>query len=125
MRIAVDRRQMYRLPRKLLEMIIFDLVYDALGLKPCTVTCFVWYTVVAPHFHRTLDLELRKAIITRKDPKYLTALHELGLSSLVKKVQLPEIFDSESLRYFSALVNVQDLFITSLDFFKFTLGIQN
>ena len=114
---------MYRLPRKLLEMIIFDLIYDALGLKACAVACFVWYAVVALHFHRTLNLEPRKAIITRKDPNHLTALHESGLSLLVKKVQLPEIFDSESLRYFSALMNVQDLFITSLDLSELVSGI--
>ena len=73
-------------------------------------------------------------MVTRKDPNPLSALHELGLLPLVKKVQLPsnrhrrywvapEIFDSESLRHFSALANVQDLVITGLDLYTFTPGV--
>ena len=73
---------------------------------------------------------------TRKDILPLTVLHNLGLLPLVKKVQfpsdrhrrfwvVPEIFDSESLRCFSALTNVQHLVVTVLDLCKFTSGTEN
>ena len=38
---------------------------------------------------------------------------------------VPEILDSEGLRHFSTLVNLQDLTIADLDLAKFILGIKN
>ena len=72
----------------------------------------------------------------RADLNPLSALHELGLLPLVKKVHfrngmyqspwvVPETFDSETFRYFSILSNVQDLIITNLDLSKFTSSIGN
>jgi len=63
-------------------------------------------------------------------------LHKLGLLPLVKKVQflgdrhrrflvVPQVFDSQGLRHFSTLANVQDLVITGLDLHKFTSGVEN
>lgn len=61
-------------------------------------------------------------------------MHKLGLLPFVKKAQfnkgyltthwvVPAIFDSRSLRYFRALVNLQDLAIASLDFSLFPPGV--
>ena len=64
-------------------------------------------------------------MITRDDLEPLSALRELGLLPLVKKVNryrrcwvVPESF-----RHFSALANVQDLVIARLDFYRFTPGV--
>ena len=61
-------------------------------------------------------------------------MHKLGLLPFVKKVQfnrgysrnywvVPAIFDSRSMRYFRALVNLQDLSIAFLDFSSFPTGV--
>ena len=67
--------------------------------------------------------------------RYLTplaSLHKLGLLPFVKQLQfkpifalsrvVPAIFDSRSMRYFHALVNLQDLAIANLDLSKFPMG---
>ena len=127
---------MDRLSQEVLDVIISNLVYDTPSLKACSATCFVFYTVAAPYLHHTLNLRQWNATITRKDLNPLARFHELGLLPLFKRVRfrgykykslwvLPEIFSSESLRYFSALVSVQDLVITGLDWSKFTSGFEN
>ena len=115
---------------------IISNIYDTPSLKVCAATCFVWYTIAAPHLHHTLKLRWWNTVTARADLNPLAALHELGLLPLVKKVHfpsdmyqspwvVPETFDSESFRYFSVLSNVQDLIITNLDLSKFTSSIGN
>ncbi|KAF9645693.1 hypothetical protein BDM02DRAFT_3189480 [Thelephora ganbajun] len=133
-RTPVDRQE-HRLPHELLQMAIAHLVYDTPSLKACAATCFAWYTVAAPHLHHTLSLKQWNTVTKREDLNPLVALHRFGLLPLVKRVQfrggsytnswtIPEVFESEGLRYFSELVNVQELMIVDLEFSESTLGIE-
>ena len=117
-------------------MVISHLIGDTPSLKASASTCFAWYTVAAPHLHYTLTLRRRVTTATYRGLNPLVALHELGLLPLVKKLQfpddwhihswvVPELFDSWSLRHFSALVNVQELIIMDLDLPRFTLGFES
>ena len=64
----------------------------------------------------------------------LASLHKRGLLSFVKQVQfkrgtslhsrVPFVFDSRSMQYFRALVNLQDLAIADLDFSMFAAGVE-
>lgn len=128
-RRAVDR-QTHRLPTEILEAVIAHLIYDTSSLKACAATCFVWHDVATPHLHHTLTLLLYHPRTNRKVPEPLTALRELDLFPLVKKIRfqsgdptypwiIPQIFDSQSLDHFSAFANLQDLAITKINFSKF------
>jgi hypothetical protein len=112
-----------------------ELAYDTPSLKACAATSFAWYYVAAPHLHHTLTIWKWDSEIPRRDLHPFPALDELGLLPLIKKVQLrsgiirsplvvPNIFNSQSLHCFSALVNLQDLTIEDLDFSKFKTGIE-
>ena len=121
-------------------MIIAHLTYDIPALKACAATCFSWYNIAAPHLYHTLIL---REWTTDFPPKYsykylspLASLHKLGLLPFVKQVQfkgavcpipaipgiVPAIFTSRNMRYFRALVNLQDLMIADLDLSKFPMG---
>ena len=119
-------------------MIIAYLIHDLSTLKACAATCLSWYNIAVPHLHHTLILRELPANISRKDLhkhlRPLASLHKFGLSPFVKQVRFewpivtydpwvtPAIFDSRSMRYFRALVNLQDLTIANLDFSKFPTG---
>ena len=114
-------------------MIIAHLIHDIATLKACAATCFSWYNIATPHLHHTL---IFRGWSTDASYKYLyrylsplAPLHKLGLLPFVKQVRFegatwvtPSIFDSRSMRYFRALVNLQDLAITDLDFSEFPTG---
>lgn len=128
-------RQTPRLPQEILEMIISNLTHNIPSLKACAATCFTWYNAAAPYLHHTLILREWHAVTTRRDLIPLAALHQLGLLPLVKKVEfrrgifkcpwvVPDIFGSQSLDCFSALVNLQDLTIADLFFSEFASGIE-
>lgn len=113
-------------------MIIVHFAYDVWTLKACATTCFTWYNIATPHLHHTLKLRqwTRDASHAHLNP--LESLHKLDLSDFVKRVEFetifgtpwvnPAIFDSDSLQYFHALNNLQDLTIANLDFSKFPMG---
>ena len=126
-------RRPYWTPLEILEMIISHLTYDVRTLKACAATCFVWYNVATPHLHHTLTLRQWATDTSRTYLNPLESLHELELLPFVKQMQFergifgtpwvsPAIFDSESVRYFGALENLQDLVIAGLDFSKFPVG---
>ena len=118
-------------------MIIAHLKYDTPTLKACAATCFSWYNIATPYLHHTLILREWSTDPSHKYlHRYLTplaSLHKLGLLPFVKQLQfkravftvpwvVPAIFDSRSMRYFNALVNLQDLTIADLDFSEFPTG---
>ena len=114
-------------------MINAHLTHSAPTLKACAATCFSWYTVTAPHLHRTLILRNWSADPSRQWPNPLASLHELGLLPLVKRAEFerakywvswvrPGIFDSRIVRHLGSLENLQDLTIGDLDFSEFPTG---
>ena len=115
-------------------MIIGHLVYDTPTLKACAATCFALYNTATPHLHRTVVFRewnlypANRNLETRFDP--LQPLTELGLLPLAKELDFrrtfnanrwvtPAVFDSSCFR---AMVNLQELKIADLDFFKFPIG---
>lgn len=118
-------------------MIIAHLIYDVSTLKACAATCFSWYNIATPHLHHTLIFREWYTYASHKySHKYLSPLaplDKLGLLPFVKQVQFkravftipwiaPAIFHPRSMRYFRALVNLQDLTIADLDFSAFPMG---
>ena len=125
--------QTHRLSTEVLDMIIAHLIYDTKSLKAYAATCFAWYNVATPYLHHTLILREYHPKVARRGLNPLPVLDKLGLLSFVKKVQFksdvfnktwvkPQIFDSHSLRNFSALVGIQGLTIDDLDLSNFKKG---
>ena len=115
-------------------MIIAHLIHDTSTLKTCAATCFSWYNVATPHLHHTLTLRQWSPDTHHKRLNPLASLDKLGLLPFVKRVQfekelfsvpwvIPATFDCQSMRYFGALENVQELAIADLDFSKFPVGL--
>ena len=118
-------------------MIMAHLIYETEGLLACSLTCYSWYIAAVPHLHHTLISVLSKPSPYDDDrkidweifwPKPLPRMHKLGLLPLVKKLQIhaesyhefsPRVFNRCILRHFSALANVQELGIDSLNIRKF------
>lgn len=116
-------------------MIIANLIHDTPSLKACAATCFAWYNVATPYLHHSLRLREWHIEEARRGLNPLPTLAELDLLPLVKTVKFqsqapkhcwitPQTFNSRSLDYFSALVNVQDLTIDDLYFGKFKNGLE-
>lgn len=110
------------------------LTYDIQALKACAVTCFTWYNVATPHLHHTLTLRQWATDASRTYLNPLEYLHKLELLPFIKQVQfergifgspwvVPRIFDPESIQYFGALENLQNLAIADLDFSRFPVGV--
>jgi hypothetical protein len=116
-----------KLPRELVEMIISHLIYDTSTLLACSLTCYSWHIATVSHLHHSLTTDGGR---WRADKKYLwpTPLresYELGLLPLVARLRIrssyqyevkfaPERLDRRTLRYFSALTNLQELGIDVL-----------
>jgi len=116
-------------------MIIANLICDTSSLKACATTCFAWYNAAAPHLHHTLVLRHCHPEPAHEGLNPLSALAELGLLPLVKKVQFrsyvfnnpwvaPRFFSNQSLHHWSALVGIQDLTVEDLDFSMFETGVE-
>ncbi|KAF9783246.1 hypothetical protein BJ322DRAFT_1069790 [Thelephora terrestris] len=131
------RAQPSLFPPEIEEMIIAHLKYDTPALKACAATCFRWYTIATPHLHRVLILQewtSNKFRNQRSNP--LSSLFKLGLLPFVKQLQLrgivfgarcwiaPAVFDSRTMQYFRAMINLQVLEISNLDFSKFPVGFE-
>ncbi|KAF9783228.1 hypothetical protein BJ322DRAFT_142498 [Thelephora terrestris] len=127
-----DAPQPRTFPPELAEMVIAHLKYDTLALKACASTCFCWYNISIPHLHRTLILGGRfSKKFQRSNP--LPSLYKLGLLPFVEQLQLagtmtwdgwvvPALSDSRNMPYIRAMVNLQELDIEGLNFFKFPAG---
>jgi hypothetical protein len=110
-------------------MIIDHLICDSRTLLACSLTCYSWYIVVAPHIHHTLVTKTHSwdADTDLKWPKPLRNMHIIGLLPLVKKFHIrgasiyiipifsPKLLGWCTLFHFTALTNVQELGIDYLD----------
>ena len=104
------------------------------SLLACSLTCYSWYIAAVPHLHHTLttDREYRDYVepgmklLKRYWPEPLKRSYELGLLPLVKQFRIrlrhggdttftPAWLNQRTLRYFSALTNLQELGIDYLD----------
>jgi len=128
-----------RLPQEIIEMIIVYLIYDKHSLCACTLTCYSWYIAAVPHLHHTLVIDTdRPRDRKSRWPDAVRRMHMLGLLPLVKKLYIyasmfydyhisavtPKTLHCRALHKFSALTNVQELGIESLDISKFMPELQ-
>jgi hypothetical protein len=118
-----------RLPAEILKMIIDHLICDSRTLLACSLTCYSWYIIVAPHIHHTLVTKTHPWYTDTdlKWPKPLRNMHIIGLLPLVKKFHIrgagvcgtptfsPKLLSWCTLYHFTALTNVQELGIDYLD----------
>jgi len=115
--ITVPQGPITRLPRELVELIISYLIYDFLTFRACSMTCYSLYIAAVPHLHHTLTVGKYTSWA-----RPLQNAYNLGLLPLVKRFRYrtthhpltPERLDRPTLRYFSALANLQELGIDEL-----------
>ena len=108
-----------RLPQELITLIISYLIRDTPALIACSMTCYSWYIAAVPHLHHTLTMDAWE----HPWPKPLRDSYNLGLLPLVKQFRYrtvfgyftPKTLDRCTLRYFSALTNLQELGIDNLN----------
>ena len=125
--------QIARLPQELVELIISYFIHDTPALLACSMTCYSWYIAAVSHLHHTLTTDVGPSI-SRKHmwPRPLRNSYNLGLLPLVKRFRFrtrynpftPEKLDRSTLRYFSALTNLQELGIDDLQVPSFMPNIQ-
>jgi len=116
-----------RLPQELVELIISHFIRDTRTLLACSMTCYSWYIAAVPHLHYTLTIDTLK----RSWPR-LRNSYALGLLPLVKRFRFrtlcnhftPKTLDKCTLRYFSALTNLQELGIDDLGVPSFMPNVQ-
>jgi len=114
-------------PQEILEIIIADLGDDIWS-------CYSWYLVAVPRLHHTLTVDRYSMDPGRRELRPLAKLHKMDLLPFVKKLLIrvspydpwlsPRKFDRKTLRYFSALTNIQQLRIENLDLLKFMPGVE-
>ena len=122
------------LPQDLLESIVTEIGDDILSLKNFALTCRSWHLTAVPHLHRTLTLEDKPSDTSRAGLRPLAELYEVDLLPFVKRLSIrsssfepwlsPRKFDRQTLRYFSALTNVQQLRIERFGLSKFIPDIE-
>ena len=120
-------------------MIIAHFIYDKHALIACSMTCYSWYIVAVPHLHYSLTMEEARYYPWDRTkymwPTPLRRSYDLGLLPLVKRLRIrlrlysgnefiPEWLGRRTLRYFSALTNLQELGIDDLQLSRFMPNIQ-
>ena len=123
-----------RLPQELVELVISYFIRDKDALLACSVTCYSWYIAAVPYLHHTLTTDTRYDWGGREHlwPRPLRNSYNLGLLPFVKRLRIrsylqpftPKRLDRWSLRYFSALTNLQELGIDHLQVPSFIPNIQ-
>ena len=130
--------QTTRLPQELVEIIISYFIYDIRTLFACSMTCYSWYIAAVPHLHHSLTTDDHASIVACEGSKKyrwpgpLQHSYELGLLPLVRRFRIRLDFypknkftlDDHTLRYFSALTNLQELGIDHLRVSDFMPNIQ-
>ena len=126
-----------KLPQELVEVVTSYLIRDTRSLLACSMTSYSLYIAVVPHLHHSFTTDDNR-IWPRGNlpwPISLKKSYELGLLPLVKRFRIrtgmcwnpefgPERLDKRTLCYFSALTNLQDLGIDSLQVSSFVPTIQ-
>jgi hypothetical protein len=122
-------------------MIISYLIYDTPTLLACSLTCYSWYIATVSHLHHSLTTDNGGRGVDQTYlwptppqrylwPRPLQKSYELGLLPLVTRLRIrldyyrlvkftPEWLDGQTLRYFSALTNLQELGIDNLQVSSF------
>jgi len=126
------------LPQELVELVVSYLIRDTYTLLACSLTCYSWYIATVPHLHRSLTTD-DDTLPTENGkhlwPAPLRNSYRLGLLPFVKRFCIrtnynspnhftPERLGGRTLRYFSALTNVQELGIDDPDLPGFMPNIQ-
>ena len=129
-----------KLPQELVETIISCFIYDKPSLLACSMTCYSWYMVAVHYLHHSLTTDDKRPLygLTTRDfwPRPLRKSYKLGLLPLVKRFRIR--FDPFSwgtgfasdqlgwrtMRYLSALANLQELGIDFLQLSSFIPNIQ-
>jgi len=111
-------------------MIIAHVLLDTPTLKACSVTCRSFYLATLPHLWHTLICHGRNLDPAREGFIPIQKLGEMQLLPLVKRLQIvqhdndpwfpPTIPDAQTLVYFSAFTNVQELGFVEVDLSKLT-----
>ena len=122
-----------------MELIISHLIYDKRSLLACSLTCHPWYIAAVSHLHHSLTTEDKPPLFESAKghswPGPLRKSYELVLLPLVKRFQIrlpgsdrstftSDQLDRHTLRYFSALTNLQELGIDYLQIPSFMPNIQ-
>jgi len=121
-------------------MIIARFIYDKRTLIACSMTCHSWYIAAVPHLHYSLTIQEDGDYHSRdytdyRWPKPLRRSYDLGLLPLVKRLRIrvgkyggieftPGWLGRRTLRYFTALTNLQELGIDNLQLSRFMPNIQ-
>ena len=123
----------------LVDLIISYFIYDTYTLLACSLTCYSWYIAAVPHLHHSLttddDDDDDDWTGTKYSwPKPLRESYKLGLLPFVKRFRIRQLgigfkfnpwsLSGRTLRYFSALTNLQDLGIDELNVSEFMPKIQ-
>jgi F-box-like len=140
----VDRRfppgPITKLPQELVIAIVSYFIYDTCTLLACSLTCYQWYIAAASHLHHSLTTDNYHdgpGWPPRKFswPNPLRKSYKLGLLPLVIRFRIrlgtsrwdevtPKWLSGPTLRYFSALTNLQELGIDRLQLSDFMPTIQ-
>ena len=120
-------------------MIISHFVYDKSSLLACSMTCYSWYMAAVSHLHYSLTTDDKPPVYDDSKghpwPGSLRKSYELGLLPLVKRFQIrlqgsrrpafaSDQLNGRTLRYFSALTNLQELGIDYLQIPSFMPNIR-
>ena len=122
------------LPQELVDAIISHLIHDTRTLRACSMICYSWYIAAVPHLHHSLTTY--RPIHPGEErylwPNPLQKSYNLGLLPLVKRFRIrlyddspkltPERLCGRTLRYFSALTNLQEL---GMDYFDICIFMPN
>jgi hypothetical protein len=113
-------------------MVFSYLIYDIDTLLACSITCYSWYITTLPHLYYYLTTDNARIPGERHHwPKPLQKPYKLGLLPFVKQLCIRNTFvftheelNKSTLRYFSALTNLQELGIDNLQVYSFMPDIQ-
>lgn len=117
-------------------MIISYFVWDTQTLLSCSMVCCSWYIAATPHLHYSLTTYTDATYPQDKKrqwPKPLKESFECGLLPFVRRLRIrqrpgfkfsSERLDSSTLRYLSAITNLQELQIQDLQVPSFMPDIQ-
>ena len=126
---TLRRSPITKLPQELVELIIAYFIHNTRALRACSLTCRSWYIAAVPHLHHTLTIDTSALRYRNKYlwPKPLQNSYYLGLLPIVKRLRIrayfefftPKELNGYTLRFFSALTNLQELGIDHLQVSSF------
>jgi len=114
------------LPQDVVNAIVEHLMHDVPSLLACSLTSWSWSAAAAPHLYRTLSTHISKCGDERTTwPNPIRKASKFGWLPYVARLFInketradrfsPSQFDHQTQLEFSALTNVQELYISDLD----------